>query len=37
VWYMNALNEGHGYERKDNRDAYQQVAMLFLQRYLLPQ
>ncbi len=37
VWYMNALNEGHGYERKDNRDAYQQAALLFLQRYLLNQ
>jgi len=36
VWYMNALNEGHGYNRKENRDAYQQAAMLFLQRYLLP-
>lgn len=37
VWYMNALNEGHGYERKENRDAYQQAALLFLQRYLLEQ
>ncbi len=37
VWYMNALNEGHGYERKENRDAYQQAALLFLQRYLLKQ
>ena len=36
VWYMNALNEGHGYNRKENRDAYQQAAMLFLQQYLLP-
>jgi dipeptidyl aminopeptidase/acylaminoacyl peptidase len=36
VWYMNALNEGHGYERKENRDAYQQAALLFLQQYLLP-
>jgi len=34
VWYMNALNEGHGYERKENRDVYQQVTYLFLQRYL---
>jgi dipeptidyl aminopeptidase/acylaminoacyl peptidase len=37
VWYMNALNEGHGYDRKENRDAYQQAALLFLQRYLLNQ
>ena len=35
VWYMNALNEGHGYEKKDNEDVYQQVTYLFLQRYLL--
>ncbi|MDH3904055.1 MAG: S9 family peptidase, partial [Gammaproteobacteria bacterium] len=24
VWYMNALNEGHGYRKKENRDIYQQ-------------
>jgi dipeptidyl aminopeptidase/acylaminoacyl peptidase len=36
VWYMNALNEGHGYARKENRDVYQQAVVLFLQRYLLP-
>ena len=36
VWYMNALNEGHGYERKENRDIYQQATILFLQKYLLP-
>jgi len=35
VWYMNALNEGHGYERKENRDLYQQATYLFLQKYLL--
>ncbi len=35
VWYMNALNEGHGYKRKENRDIFQQTAILFLQRYLL--
>jgi dipeptidyl aminopeptidase/acylaminoacyl peptidase len=35
VWYINALNEGHGYERKENRDVFQQVVMMFLQRYLL--
>ncbi len=37
VWYINALNEGHGYERKENRDIYQQAAMMFLQRYLVQQ
>ena len=35
VWYMNALNEGHGYDRKENRDLYQQATILFLQKYLL--
>ncbi len=34
VWYMNALNEGHGYQRKDNRDVYQQAAILFMKKYL---
>ncbi len=35
VWYMNALNEGHGYRKKENRDIYQQVVVMFLKRYLL--
>lgn len=35
VWYMNALNEGHGYGRKENRDLYQQATILFLRKYLL--
>jgi len=35
VWYINALNEGHGYSRKENRDVYQQAVMMFLQRYLI--
>ncbi len=34
VWYMNALNEGHGYRKKANRDVYQQVVTLFLNQYL---
>jgi len=37
VWYMNALNEGHGYRRKENRDVYQQAVVLFLRRHLLDQ
>jgi sugar lactone lactonase YvrE len=37
VWYMNALNEGHGYAKKENRDLYQQATFLFLQKYLLSQ
>jgi dipeptidyl aminopeptidase/acylaminoacyl peptidase len=35
VWYMNALNEGHGYRKKENRDIYQQVTMLFLAEHLI--
>jgi dipeptidyl aminopeptidase/acylaminoacyl peptidase len=35
VWYMNALNEGHGYRRKENRDIYQQATVLFFQKHLL--
>jgi len=35
VWYMNALNEGHGYRKKENRDIYQQATALFLQRHLV--
>lgn len=35
VWYMNALNEGHGYKKRENRDIYRQTTVLFLQRYLV--
>lgn len=35
VWYMNALNEGHGYRKKENQDIYQQATVLFLKTYLL--
>jgi dipeptidyl aminopeptidase/acylaminoacyl peptidase len=35
VWYIEALNEGHGYERKENRNIYEQASILFLQHYLL--
>lgn len=34
VWYIEALNEGHGYERKENINVYEQAAVLFLQKYL---
>jgi dipeptidyl aminopeptidase/acylaminoacyl peptidase len=34
VRYINALNEGHGYDRKENRDVFQQASIMFLQRYL---
>ena len=35
VWYMNALNEGHGYRKRENRDIYQQATVLFLQKHLV--
>jgi dipeptidyl aminopeptidase/acylaminoacyl peptidase len=35
VWYMNALNEGHGYRKKENRDIYQQATILFFKHHLL--
>ncbi len=35
VWYMNAMNEGHGYRKKENRDVYSQAAVMFLQKYLV--
>ena len=35
VWYMNALNEGHGYRKRANRDAYQQAMILFFQEHLV--
>ena len=34
VWYMNALNEGHGYRKKENRDVQRQAVHLFLQQHL---
>jgi len=35
VWYIEALNEGHGYSRKENIDVYEQATILFLQQYLV--
>jgi dipeptidyl aminopeptidase/acylaminoacyl peptidase len=35
VWYMNALNEGHGYRKKNNRDTYQQAMILFFREHLI--
>lgn len=35
VWYMNALNEGHGYRKKENRDLYSQVIVMFLKKHLI--
>ena len=35
VWFMNALNEGHGYRKKANRDTYQQAMILFFRKHLV--
>jgi dipeptidyl aminopeptidase/acylaminoacyl peptidase len=35
VWYMNALNEGHGFQKKENRDLFQQLMVLFFEQHLL--
>ncbi len=35
VWYMNALNEGHSFGKKENSDLLQQATFMFLQKYLL--
>ena len=37
VWYMNALNEGHGYRKKENRDIYQQATVLCFREHLVKQ
>jgi dipeptidyl aminopeptidase/acylaminoacyl peptidase len=35
VWYMKALNEGHGFRKKENRDVQQQAMMMFFEKYLV--
>lgn len=35
VWYLLAMNEGHGFARRENRDAYLQLVILFFERHLL--
>ena len=35
VWYVLALNEGHGFRKKNNRDYLAAVTALFLQQHLL--
>lgn len=35
VWYMNAMNEGHGYRKRENIDVYQQATVLFFQQHLV--
>ncbi len=35
VWYMKALNEGHGFRKKENRDLFGQLVVLFFDTHLL--
>lgn len=35
VWYVLALNEGHGFRKKNNRDYLAAVTAMFLQQHLL--
>lgn len=35
VWYMNALNEGHGFRKKPNRDLLSQLVVMFFETYLI--
>ncbi|MCG8460481.1 MAG: prolyl oligopeptidase family serine peptidase [Holophagales bacterium] len=35
VWYLDALDEGHGFQKKANRDVWEQAVVLFLERHLL--
>jgi dipeptidyl aminopeptidase/acylaminoacyl peptidase len=35
VWYLLAMDEGHGFAKKGNRDYYQNAVILFLQEHLL--
>ena len=35
VWYLDALDEGHGFQKKANRDLFEQAAVHFLSLHLL--
>jgi dipeptidyl aminopeptidase/acylaminoacyl peptidase len=35
VWYLLAMDEGHGFRKKSNSDYYRQAVVLFLEKYLL--
>ena len=34
VWYMLARNEGHGFRKKENRDLFYQLMILFFEKHL---
>jgi dipeptidyl aminopeptidase/acylaminoacyl peptidase len=36
VWYMLARNEGHGFLRKENRDTFTELSVMFLEQHLAP-
>jgi dipeptidyl aminopeptidase/acylaminoacyl peptidase len=36
AWYLLARDEGHGFQKKSNRDVYTAAVALFLERHLLP-
>jgi dipeptidyl aminopeptidase/acylaminoacyl peptidase len=36
VWYLLAKDEGHGFQKKQNRDFYTTATVLFFERHLLP-
>jgi dipeptidyl aminopeptidase/acylaminoacyl peptidase len=36
VWYMLAKDEGHGFAKKENRDTYTLLALMFLEKHLQP-
>ncbi len=35
AWYLLAMDEGHGFAKKGNRDYYQNAVVLFLQKHLI--
>ncbi|MFQ5891108.1 MAG: S9 family peptidase [Gemmatimonadota bacterium] len=35
VWYMNALNEGHGFRKKENFDLFEQITFMFFEEHLM--
>ncbi|MEM8993529.1 MAG: prolyl oligopeptidase family serine peptidase, partial [Acidobacteriota bacterium] len=37
VWYFLAKDEGHGFRKRTNRDAFQATVVLFFEQHLLPQ
>jgi len=34
AWKLVAMNEGHGFAKRDNRDAYMQLSVMFLEKHL---